>query len=140
MRIRSHRSPAAALVASLRHERLPESRATASAALLHLGTGLLHAGATSLLTMPTRAGDTTLALQVLPDSTLRGLAAASAGLGAGFFLTGVPRIVVIGAIVPALAAVAAIAARPGAPGDRVMLPPPPTHGRWRFSLRGHRSA
>jgi hypothetical protein len=90
--------------------------------------------------MPARAGDTTSALQVLPDSTLRGLAAASAGLGAGFFLAGVPRVVVVGAILPALAAVAAIAARPVVPAVRIMLLPPAAHGRWRISLRRHRQA
>jgi hypothetical protein len=68
----------------------------------------------------TRAGaaDTTSALQTLPDSTLRGLAATSVGLGAGLYLGGAPRLVVAAGVVPALAAGAAIMLRPGDPaGD-----------------------
>lgn len=62
----------------------------------------------------TRAGaqDTTNALQTLPDSTLRWLAAGSVGLGAGLRLARAPRIVVAAGVVPALMAGAAIALRP----------------------------
>ena len=140
MKITNHRSPAAALVATLRHEQPHEDRFAGAGALLHLGSGLLHVGGTTLQAMPARAGSTTLALQILPDSALRGLAAASAGLGAGFFLAGVPRIVVVGAVVPALAAVAAIAARPVAPAVRVILLPQAAHGRWPWPFRRHRPA
>lgn len=68
----------------------------------------------------TRAGaaDTTNALQTLPDSTLRGLAATSVGLGAGLYLARAPRIVVAAGVVPALVVGAAIVLRPGDPaGD-----------------------
>ena len=68
----------------------------------------------------TRAGaaDTTSALQTLPDSTLRGLAATSVGVGAGLYLGGAPRIVVAAGVVPALVVGAAIILRPDEPaGD-----------------------
>ena len=138
MRIRSHRSPAAALVATLHGERAHEDQEAGAAAMLHIGKVLLRIGTTTFQAMPARAVGTTSALQVLPDPTLRTLAVASAGLGAGFFLAGVPRVVVIGAIVPALAAVAAIAARPAAPAVRIVLIQPAGRWRWRMPLRGRR--
>jgi hypothetical protein len=63
----------------------------------------------------TRAGamGTTSALQTLPDSTLRGLAATSVGVGAGFYLARAPRLVVAAGVVPALVVGAAIILRPG---------------------------
>jgi hypothetical protein len=77
-------------------------------------------GAASLLErMPatvsaTQAGvrATTSALQQLPDSTLRSLAASSAGLGAGLYLAGKRRLAVAAGVVPALIVGVAIAVRP----------------------------
>jgi hypothetical protein len=65
----------------------------------------------------TRAGahGTTSALQTLPDSTLRGLAASSVGLGAGFYLAGAPRLAIAAGIAPALIMGAAIVLRPTKP-------------------------
>ncbi len=65
----------------------------------------------------TRAGarDTASALQTLPDSTLRSLAATSVGLSAGLRIARAPRIVVAAGAVPALIAGAAIALRPAEP-------------------------
>jgi hypothetical protein len=65
----------------------------------------------------TRAGahGTTSALQSLPDSTLRWLAAGSVGLGAGFYLSGAPRLVTAAGVAPALVMSAAIALRPTEP-------------------------
>jgi len=62
----------------------------------------------------TRAGahGTTSALQTLPDSTLRWLAAGSVGLGAGFYLAGAPRLVIAAGVAPALFMGAAIVLRP----------------------------
>lgn len=55
---------------------------------------------------------TTSALQTLPDSTLRWLAASSVGLGAGFYLAGKRRLVIAAGVAPALVMGAAIALRP----------------------------
>jgi len=62
----------------------------------------------------TRAGAhaLTVALQTLPDSTLRWLAAGSVGFGAGLYLAGAPRVVTAAGVAPALAIAAAIALRP----------------------------
>ena len=81
--------------------------------------GVARAGATKLAAgMPgsvhaTRAGalDATNALQALPDSTLRWLAASSVGLGAGFSLAGAPRLVVAAGVAPAVVMGAAIILR-----------------------------
>ncbi|HYM84320.1 MAG TPA: hypothetical protein VEY67_09240, partial [Candidatus Dormibacteraeota bacterium] len=54
-------------------------------------------------------------LQGLPDPTLRTLAASSLGLGAGFYLTGAPRLAIVAGVAPALIMGAAIATRPVAP-------------------------
>ncbi len=89
--------------------------------------------------MPARAGDTTSTLQVLPDSALRGLAAASAGLGTGFFLAGLPRLVVVAAMVPGLAAGAAIVSRPLPRTPWVWLFSPARES-WRPSVRRRRPA
>jgi hypothetical protein len=72
----------------------------------------------------TRAGahGTTSALQTLPDPTLRWLAASSAGLGAGFYLAGAPRLVVAAGVAPALLMGAAIVSRPSEP----VVPPAST--------------
>jgi hypothetical protein len=68
------------------------------------------------------ANSTTSALQTLPDPTLRWLAASSAGLSAGFYLAGAPRLVVAAGVAPALIMGAAIVLRPSEPD----LPPTPT--------------
>jgi uncharacterized protein YjbJ (UPF0337 family) len=54
----------------------------------------------------------TSALQTLPDSTLRWIAATSVGLGAGLRLAGAPRLVSAAGAAPALIVGAAIALRP----------------------------
>lgn len=65
----------------------------------------------------TRVGahGTTSALQTLSDPTLRWLAASSAGLSAGFYLAGAPRLVVAAGVAPALIMGAAIVLRPSEP-------------------------
>ena len=65
----------------------------------------------------TRSGatDATRALQTLPDSTLRWLAAGSVGFGAGLLLAGAPRVVIAAGVAPALAMGAAALTRPGHP-------------------------
>jgi hypothetical protein len=67
------------------------------------------------------AQDTTTALQTLPDSTLRWLAASSVGLGAGFYLARAPRLVILAGVAPALIMGAAIALRPIGPIERAEL-------------------
>jgi uncharacterized protein YjbJ (UPF0337 family) len=59
-----------------------------------------------------RASEATSALQRLPDSTLRWLAAGSLGVAAGFQLAGAPRLVRAAGAAPALLMGAAIALRP----------------------------
>ena len=61
------------------------------------------------------ARDSTGALQTLPDSTLRWLAASSIGLGAGFALRHSPRLAVAAGMAPAVLIGAAIALRPAEP-------------------------
>jgi hypothetical protein len=58
------------------------------------------------------ARTTTSALQALPDSTLRGLAASSIGLGAGSYLARGPRLLTAAAVIPGLVFGAAIIVRP----------------------------
>jgi hypothetical protein len=65
-----------------------------------------------------RANATTSALQLMPDSTLQRLAASSIGLGAGFYLAGLPRLVTVAALTPAMIIGAAIALRPTEPPAR----------------------
>ena len=60
-----------------------------------------------------RAHATTTALQTLPDSTLRGLAASSFGFGAGFYFAGASRLATAAAVAPAVIFGAAIILRPG---------------------------
>jgi hypothetical protein len=62
-----------------------------------------------------RANATTSTLQLLPDSTLQGLAASSIGLGTGFYLAGSPRLFTAAAVTPAMIIGAAIALRPTKP-------------------------
>jgi len=71
----------------------------------------------------TRAGarNTTEALQTWSDPALRGLAATSVGLAAGFLLAGAPRVATALGAVPAMLAAVAIVLRPNshmASGDR----------------------
>lgn len=66
------------------------------------------------------ARDTTSALQTLPDSTLRWLAASSIGVGAGFVLARAPRLAVAAGVAPAVILGAAIALRPVEPVAPVM--------------------
>jgi hypothetical protein len=84
------------------------------------------------------AADTTTALQALPDSTLRGLAATSVGLGAGFFLAGKSRLVVVAGIAPALLAAAAIIARPIQPSVLLVTVPTRSGRRWHIPFTGRR--
>jgi hypothetical protein len=56
--------------------------------------------------------ETTTALQALPDSTLRLLAAASIGVATGLQLAGAPRLFIFAAIAPAILAGGAMATRP----------------------------
>jgi hypothetical protein len=60
---------------------------------------------------------TTSALQHLPDSKLRWLAAGSIGLAAGFHLAGAPRLARVAGVAPALFMGAAMASRATAPVD-----------------------
>ena len=64
-----------------------------------------------------RAGvhGTAVALQQLPDSTLRSLAASSIGLGAGLYLSGRRRLAIAASVVPALLAGVAITRPPVEP-------------------------
>ena len=64
----------------------------------------------------TGALDTAVTVQRLPKSTLQWLAASSVGLGAGFFLSGAPRVVIAAGMTPALIIGAAIVARQTDPG------------------------
>lgn len=66
----------------------------------------------------------TTTLQTFPDSTLRGLAATSFGVGTGFYLAGKPRVVIAAGIAPAMLAAIAIIGRPIRP-----LVSSPTRGR-----------
>ncbi len=66
----------------------------------------------------TGAQGTTSALQGLPDSTLRWLAAGSMGLGAGLYLSGAPRVATAAGVVPALIFGAAMVLRPVTTADR----------------------
>jgi hypothetical protein len=82
--------------------------------LAKAGTLVAHLPETARATRD-RANATTTALQLLPDSTLQGLAASSIGLGAGFYLAGLPRLVTAAAVTPAMIIGAAIALRPATP-------------------------
>jgi sirohydrochlorin ferrochelatase len=96
------------------------SRPTRAAGRVSGGIEHARAGVRRLLArMPrtmnaTRAGAsaTTSALQTLPDSTLRWLAASSVGLGTGFYLAGKRRLVIAAGVAPALIMGVAIVLRP----------------------------
>jgi hypothetical protein len=62
------------------------------------------------------ASATTRALQSLPDSTLRGLAAGSAGIGTGLLLAGRRRMAIAAGVASALVIGTAIALRPAKQG------------------------
>jgi len=77
-------------------------------------TLMVHLPATVRATRAGMAG-TTAALQTLPDSTLRWIAATSVGLSAGLRLAGAPRLVSAAGAAPALLVGAVIALRPPEP-------------------------
>ena len=78
------------------------------------GTLFAHLPGTARATR-VRANATTSALQLLPDSTLQGLAASSIGLSAGFYLAELPRLLAAAAVTPAMIIGAAIVLRPTKP-------------------------
>ena len=107
----------------------PPSAATPPDVRHHLATvtrtvsGIIKTGRTTVTSLleqvpgtvrATRAGahSTTTTLQSLPDTTLRGLAASSVGLGAGFYVAGFPRLVIAAGVAPAVIMGAAIVLRP----------------------------
>jgi hypothetical protein len=101
----------------LRHRRgTAVRRASRAIAIARAGAGKLLDRAPGTL-RATRAGasGSTSALQLLPDPTLRWLAAASVGLGAGLHLAGAPRLISAAGASPALLISAAILSRPDAP-------------------------
>jgi hypothetical protein len=100
------RGPASGVVTVVRRGLTVARRGTASLVARVPGT---------LRTTRTGAQEATNALQGLPDPTLRTLAASSLGLGAGFYLTGAPRLAIVAGVVPAVMMAAAIALRPVAP-------------------------
>jgi hypothetical protein len=75
-------------------------------------TGLIERLPSAVRATGARARGATTALQRLPDSRLRLLAAGSIGLAAGFRLAGAPRLVSAAGIAPAVFVGAAIALRP----------------------------
>ena len=85
--------------------------------------GLARRSATSVIERTPRtvhaaragAHEATIALQRLPDSTLRWLAASSVGLAAGLQVAGAPRLVRLAGVGSALFMGAAIASRPAEP-------------------------
>ena len=77
------------------------------------GTALAAQVPGALRATRTAARRTTSALQVLPDPTLRWLIAGSAGLAAGLFAAGAPRVITTLGAAPAVVMGAAIALRPG---------------------------
>ena len=58
---------------------------------------------------------TTTVVRAMPNSTIGALASGSAGLGAGLFLGGAPRLVAAAGLAPAIALGAAVLSRPGSP-------------------------
>lgn len=87
--------------------------ARASVSVVRRGAGSVVARLPGTV-QATRAGahDATSALQTLPDPTLRTLAASSVGLGAGFYLAGAPRLILVAGVIPAVIMGTAIALRP----------------------------
>lgn len=81
---------------------------TGATRLIERVPGTMNAARAGVLT-------TTSALQKLPDSTLRSLAASSAGLGAGLYIAGKRRLAVAAGVAPALVMSAVIALRPTKP-------------------------
>ncbi len=64
------------------------------------------------------AVQTNKTLQGMSDQTLRQMAVGSAGLAAGLYIAGAPRILVLAAAAPGLMAAGAMATRPGAKSTR----------------------
>lgn len=90
-------------------------RLSRTARIARRNAGQLAARAAGVLqTTRSGAADTTSALQVLPDSTLRSLAATSIGVGTGFYLARRSRLAVAAGIAPAVLAGLAIILRPAA--------------------------
>jgi len=89
----------------------------AAQAALAVGQRLTGRGLTAIRFTKDRTADATTTLQALPDATLLGLAAASAGMGTGFYLARKPRLVVALGVVPALLTGVAIALRPVRPAS-----------------------
>lgn len=95
-------------------------RLACAAGRISAAAGLVRATAMTLVRRTpgtiraTRLGarETTSALQALPDTTLRSLAASSLGLGAGFYLAGAPRLAVAAGLAPAALLGAAVVLRP----------------------------
>ena len=121
-----HRADRARTPAPLRPDRGAGARRHIAGA-----TSAGRAGARALLdrlpgtVRATRVGanGATNALQALPDTTLRWLAAGSVGIGAGLFFAGAPRLVVAAGVAPALAMGAAALARPALPAERLDVTP-----------------
>lgn len=119
------RSPAGPAPARDRRRRLASVGRLVSGALAGAGRGVAIVLARAPGTIrATRAGvhGTTSALQVLPDPTLRWLAASSVGLAAGSYFAGAPRLVAAAGLVPAMLLGAAIVLRSPSPD-------PPQSGR-----------
>ena len=98
-----------------RRTRIRSAARRASGAIETAGTRAAPLIARASRTMTaTRDGarGSTRALQELPDSTLRWLAAASVGLGAGLYLAGAPRVISAAGVSPAVFMGAAIVSRP----------------------------
>ena len=95
-------------------------RASGAIATAGARASALKDGVSGTMTV-TRDGarGSTRALQVLPDSTLRLLAAASVGVGAGLYLAGAPRVVSAVGASPALFMGAAIVTRSNQPDTDV---------------------
>lgn len=112
---RSERGPGhgATLVERLRRQATPLVGHLADAAGLARATAVTIAGRAPGTVDATlaRAHETTSALQTLSDPTLRELAATSVGVGAGFYLAGLPRLVVAAGMAPAVIMGAAILLR-----------------------------
>ncbi len=88
---------------------------TGASAVRHALTGLAARLPTTLRVTRSGASRTVGALQTLPDTTLRSLAATSVALGAGLSLTKAGRLATVAGMVPAVVMGTAILVRPAAP-------------------------
>ena len=87
--------------------------------------GLLRRWPAALASARTGADRTTAAVQSMPTSTLRSLAAGSAGLGAGLLLGGAPRLVAVAGVAPAIVIGATVLSRSSNPDGKRANPPAP---------------